>query len=210
MKIIEEKFTELKAVPDLYEFVLENCFLAGGAVRDVILNVTPKDWDVFFRTEEAKDEFIQRFTRKMEETGIGNFNYKDFQFITLYTGSPSHVTNKFDWNVNQQFYEFGKSMGRGYFIPKELRLNTDCEKPLAAYLRLPDMISKGFTISKEELMFTIAFISARTNFENLDNEFEWISSGGGFIGAHAATNAVQRAKADAKHPRHSKLAKALK
>lgn len=211
MKELDKKILELKRVPGLYNFTLENCFIAGGAVRDTIRGVKPKDYDLFFRDEESKDEFIQKFGNSMKITGIGNYNYKDFQFITLYTGSPRAVINRFDWNVNQYFYEFGNVERRmGRFCPKELKLNTNCEKPLSAYLRLPDMLSKGFTITKEELMFTLSYINNRVNFDNLDNEFEWVSDNGGAIGSKAAKNAIERAKKDAKHPRHSKLVKALK
>lgn len=61
-------------------------------------------------------------------------------------------------------------------------------------------------------MFTISYITSRVDIHNtdLDKEFEWVSSGGGMIGGRAAKNAVERARKDAKHPRHSKLVQALK
>jgi hypothetical protein len=211
---LDEKTKDLKAVPGLYEFAMENCFIAGGAVRDSRRGVQPKDYDLFFRSDASRDEFIETFGKLMEITGIGNYNYNDFQFITLYTGSPLSVISKFDWNVNMMYHEFNNNkLYRSTYVPGELKLNVDCEKPLSAYLRLPDMINKGFKISKEELMFTLAFIGQRVNLKNLDNldkEFEWVSAGGGMVGAGAARKAVERALEDAKHPRHSKLAKALK
>jgi hypothetical protein len=210
---LDTKIQELREIPGLYEFVLKNCFIAGGAVRDAIRDVKPKDYDIFFRTEEAKEEFIQIFSKRFTETSIGNFNYKDFQFITLYTGTPQQVVDTFDWNVNQEYYEFGKNNPKylSRIREKYLTLNTNCRKPLSAFLRLPDMLKKGYEIEKEELLYVLSFISqvsAVRGDVDLSKEFEFVSSGGGFIGSDKAERAVKRATQEA--VKHSPLYKVMK
>lgn len=204
VKEIDAKIQQLAEIPGLYQFILDNCFVAGGAVRDIARNVKPKDWDIFFRTEEAKDEFIVRFGKYCTKTGIGNFNYQDFQFITLYTGTPEEVIGQFDWNVNQRYYEFGTSDKSYYKYPSSsqpLRFNCKARKPLSAYLRLPDMLAKGYTIEQEELMFLLSFLAQTAPVRggcDLSNEFEFMSSGGGYIGASKAEKAIERASEEAK------------
>lgn len=200
MKHLDDKALELKKIDGLYEFVIENCFFAGGAVRDVARGESPRDYDMFFRTEEAKEKFINQFSIKCEETSIGNFNYKDFQFITLYTGTPTAVTKTFDWDVNMQWYDFThkqtlETTGKVY-----LRFNVNARKPLSAFLRLPDMLSKGYKIEKEEMLFVLFFIAQTCPVRagaDLSSHFEFMSSGGGFIGSKKAESAVLRASEEA-------------
>lgn len=198
---VMKKIEELKKVPSLYEFTLEHCFLAGGAVRDLARNEKPKDWDLFFYTEEGKEEFVKNFGRFCTETGIGNFNYNDFQFITLYTGTPEEVVNIFDWNVNMQYVSLNENKYRYWNSNfSELRFNCDARKPLSAYLRLPDMLTKGYRINKEEMMFMLSFIAQTSPIRggaDLSKEFEFVSSGGGFVGSDKAENAVNRASEEA-------------
>jgi hypothetical protein len=181
MKKIMDKMELLKKVPDLYDFTLNHCFVAGGAIRDINRSVEPKDYDLFFRTKEAIDEFKTKFSKYMEETGLGNFNYgKDIQFITINYGTPEKVVGEFDWNVNQVYYEFNRLTSYklvSRFIAMfrsndtELVFNINSSYPLSAFLRLPYMIQKGFTISPKEFAFVTAYISAR-GFLNSEEEMK--------------------------------------
>lgn len=159
MKQILEKFEELKIVLDLHDFVMNNCFVAGGAVRDLRRNKTPKDYDIFFKTEEAKEQFVQKFAGYCVETGLGNFNYNDFQFITINVGSPEKVIARFDWNVNQCYFDpTDKRKFSSYYVPEYLQFNCNSDYPLSAFLRLPYLIEKGFKIEPKEFAFVAAFI----------------------------------------------------
>lgn len=183
MNSILTKMKELKKIPDLYEFVMENAFLAGGAVRDLTRGQKPKDYDIFFKTKKAKDEFVKNFSKHMKETGIGNYNWHDFQFITIRHGTPQEVTDTFDWNVNQVFFDFdGSYLGGERFGGIVLRINTKCDKPLSALLRLPYLLKKGFTIDEKELLFALTFTSTVVNLrstEAVEDQLEFMSSGGG-------------------------------
>lgn len=210
MKSLDIKIKELSYIDGLYEFVLENCFIAGGAVRDTLRGKEPKDYDLFFRTEVAKEVFIARFSKHFSETGLGNFNYGKFQFITLYTGTPQEVVSTFDWNVNMVFYEFG-SRGVYQHTINTLHFNVNARKPLSALLRLPYLIEKGFKIEGKELMFLVSFISQVTNLKagsDLSEQFEFMSSGGTYVDSASAERAVSRASEEA--VKHSPLYKAMK
>jgi hypothetical protein len=178
------KMEELKLVPFLYEFVMEHGFIAGGAVRDVVRSKIPKDYDIFFKTEHAKNDFISKFGKSypMTETGIGNFNFRDFQFITIRFGSPRQVIETFDWNVNMAFLDFATKKITVETTNNELHINCKSEKPLSALIRLPYMVQKGFRISEEEMLFAMTFVSTivdLTNSESVAKQSEFMSSGGG-------------------------------
>lgn len=164
MKKIMDKMQELQMVPGLYDFVIKNCYLAGGAVRDLNRDVKPKDYDIYFLTADAIEEFGNRFGRNgMDVTALGNFNYNDFQFITVTHGLPKDVVGKFDWNVNMQYYLFGEKSSHAMeyvnTIGKpELRFNLKSQYPLSAFIRLPYLIEKGYYISPKELIFVTSYL----------------------------------------------------
>ncbi len=180
---ITDAILELKEVPDLYEFSQEHCFLAGGAVRDVVREREPKDWDIFFKSEAAKDEFISRFGRKMELTGFGNYNWKKFQFITMETGSPTKVTGTFDWTVNMVYFDFALGQfGGNTHHNNFLNINTKARTPLSAIMRLPYLLEKGFLIDQKELLFAYTFVSVSVDLkcpEAVNNQYNFISGNGG-------------------------------
>lgn len=180
--IVMAKIKELQRVPGLYDFVLANCFLAGGAVRDTIRQQKPKDWDIFFKTEAAKNEFVSRFSDGMDQTGFGNLNYYDFQFITLDTGTPEKVIGNFDWDVNQVYFDFATNrLGGNVSSNNYLRLNTEARTPLSAIMRLPHLLSKGFLIEQKELLFAYTFVSLKVNLASptaVQAQNSFISNGG--------------------------------
>jgi hypothetical protein len=210
---IEVKMRELQKIPGLFEFVMEHAFLAGGAVRDLARNKTPKDWDIFFKSEDAKNEFVKRFSSGMVETGIGNFNYANFQFITIRWGTPEEVINTFDWNVNMLYYDFLRERARngavwGFYDGVYLKINTNAEKPLASLLRLPYLIEKGFRIEQDELLFALSFVSKAVNLqssESVMDQAEFMSACGGPTGKIDDT--IKRASEAA--IKHSPLYKAM-
>jgi len=208
--LIDNKILELSKISGLYEFTIANCFLAGGAVRDIVRQKIPKDWDIFFKTDAAKDEFLAKFSGKMELTGFGNYNWKMFQFITMETGTPQKVTDTFDWNVNQVYYDFASSRfgGQTQDTMMHLMLNTKAKTPLSAIMRLPYFIEKGFKIDQKELLFCLTFISIAVNLtshEAVSNQKNFTSGNGGEVGG--IEGVIERAKKAALE--QSPLCKAL-
>lgn len=167
MSTLELKLNTLKKIPDLYEFTLENCFIAGGAARDTIRSTPPKDYDMFFLSDSAKDEFIRKFGNHCTVTGFGNYNWDEFQFITLVTGSPESVTDTFDWNVNQVWFNLkAKRFGGHLSTSNYLMFNCKSRTPLSAIMRLPMLIKKGYVIEPKELLFAYTFVALSVNMAN--------------------------------------------
>lgn len=133
-RILNETFEEF--LNEFYDervktFLRQNLFFAGGCIRSLVLNETPKDYDLFFRTEEAKDLFISwlefnhnaissPFTNmkklllaRMSQTkNAATFHLtknnkvdKVIQCVSLFSGSPKEVIGNFDFTVNMNYYD---------------------------------------------------------------------------------------------------------
>lgn len=198
MNKLMTKMLELKKIPGLYEFTMANCFCAGGAVRDIARDREPKDYDIFFKTKEAIDEFKQKFSHLTTETVLGNFNLDDFQFITMYYGSPTKVVAKFDWNVNQVFVNFTehKPTAWGGVHFNDLTFNCNASYPLSALLRLPRLIEMGFKINAKEFAFVVAFIAAKgclSSTERCQKELAFVPSADSQMNLNGLPERAQKA-----------------
>jgi hypothetical protein len=160
---------QLEQIPGLRNFVEHNMYLAGGAVRDLLRKKVPNDYDLFFRTGEAKDEFVRRFSRAMTGTPFKNFEItlngtfkigpSKVQFITMFTGSPEKVVGGFDWSVNMVWADLSQtSLTKAeapfhYPNPYDncLYFNLDATHAFSAIERLPRFLAMGYTISAVEL-----------------------------------------------------------
>lgn len=129
--ILESKFREkieetlkLRFNKQIIEFIYENCFVAGGAVRDFIIDRRHNDIDIFFKDknkiQEFKDLFVKynladfsnKWYRPYNSTHTCNFIVTNYaitigrlQFITFRTGEPIDIVNTFDFTINQCYYD---------------------------------------------------------------------------------------------------------
>ena len=105
--------------PEFSKFVEDNCFLAGGAVRDYVKSNGSfdqiKDYDIFFKTKEALDQFLRNkiIDRMQHHPTSGCYNLItietgytiDIQFVTMKYGSPQQVVNTFDFMQNKGYID---------------------------------------------------------------------------------------------------------
>lgn len=152
----------------LYDLVYENCFFAGGCVRDLFLNVKPKDWDIFFTNAQAAKEFllyvlldpVLQYVFKVYKDSNRTFTLKiggkTLQFITLTSGPPDKVVSEFDFQINANYYfpktgkiDIDEHLETGDVA---LRMQPRCINPYSAMSRVPKLLSKGFSISPQELV----------------------------------------------------------
>lgn len=119
---IKSKTQEIeKALPEEFQETFRNsCFLAGGAVRDLLIGKKPKDWDIFFNLGNS---CIDNFLKDLGKTyGYPNMiiqfksdnalsvliNGQQVQFIgKKYAGHPDYVINRFDFTNSMGYYDIG-------------------------------------------------------------------------------------------------------
>jgi hypothetical protein len=113
----------------------DDMYLTGGAVASLLQGETPKDWDIYFRTEEAQKEVISTFVNSFsDEIAVYDEKYRDIvtsekvitenatslkngiQFITKYNGSPDVVRESFDFVHCKPYFDFRTNQ---LFISKE-------------------------------------------------------------------------------------------
>lgn len=121
---IKRRCEEIKTLINqaLPELNLQNAYISGGAIRDLLDDKTPKDWDIYFNTENDVIEtrrileaYRNRNPDLATETSYGNYNikiqespnqYVVVQFILAFWGTPSEMIKTFDFTINSSYYKF--------------------------------------------------------------------------------------------------------
>lgn len=138
------------------DLVRQKCYFAGGAIRDLSRQLTPKDYDLYFIDDVSIAKFKELSANEfsLRVTKIGNYNQKDTQaqFITLLSGLPDSVTKRFDFTINNGYYipaldVLQKGDMSNLLIPGE-----NIESPMNSLVRLKKFQDKGFTIDENTLI----------------------------------------------------------
>jgi hypothetical protein len=171
------EFLCLEGYSDLSTIIVENCYVAGGAIRELARysekdEVNIKDYDIYFKTEESLKKFVIEFNRFHRETeGLYSFVYektsvniriggalcanKPFSFITAYTGQPERIINQFDFVENMNFYDIATRkihLERDGWNSGTLHYNKNATKPFSALVRAVKFVEeRKYTIGKREL-----------------------------------------------------------
>jgi hypothetical protein len=160
--------------PALYTLFEENCFFAGGTFYSLITKSKINDFDVFFNTEQAKNEFVTLYEKEYGRTHNSYktqnaFTFKNgslpapVQFIHFQVGSPKEVISRFDFVHCQN-----------YFVPKTqeihftsyidtvhgyLMVNIDATYPLKGLERMGNFLKRGFTIEPYQCLLLAKLIN---------------------------------------------------
>lgn len=141
---------------EVKDLIKTKSYFAGGAIRDLMRDEPPKDYDLFFIDEESVELFKNLVKKEfsLKKTKIGNFNSQTtgVQVITLVSGSPDSVVDTFDFTINQ-----------GYYLPQmDLLLKGEvtgilkvCPKllsPLQALCRVEKFRKKGYDCPMQVLV----------------------------------------------------------
>lgn len=132
--------------------IRNNCYLAGGAIRDIVRGREPKDFDIYFTTEFGATLMESDLIRAgFIKSDIGTLYKGNVQFITCVCGPASEVVDTFDFTINQGHFGFlyeNLNPGCG---GEDLIYVHKCRKPMAALIRVAKFIEQGYTISESEL-----------------------------------------------------------
>jgi len=120
-RIVRKKMMEIEnTLPEKFRHQFKaNCFLAGGAIRSILVGKRVKDWDIFFNSDSDR---ITGFLQELGNTyGHPNLiiQYKSdnalsvlingtmVQFIgKKYSGTPDHVIGRFDFTNSMGYYDY--------------------------------------------------------------------------------------------------------
>jgi len=161
--------------------------LAGGCLRDYLVNEKIKDIDVFPKNQAGQDFIISKLKEKgklmSENARLSNYtvNGKWFQVVKgQFYDSPEALINNFDYTICCIGYD-GKDLSthENFFEDlacKRLRTNT-LTFPLSSLERIQKYIKKGYTACNGT-MLSLAKAVATVNFESNDeNRLEFYPDG---------------------------------
>ena len=146
--IIKSVESTLSEDPNLFNFLSQNAYIAGGAVRDVIdFNESYNDIDIFFYTKDAADKIATYDFSKFQHFDVkkhpnGTVKIGEISIITRYYGSIEDILMKFDFNVNQRALTFTGDLvvPKAYLYLKHrvshLVINNNARNKVGTLLRL--------------------------------------------------------------------------
>ena len=151
---------------------IPGCFLAGGAVLSLVTKTPINDYDVYPKNEEglirAIEEFMDRgFCANISDKAVTFVLNNELdsegrrrmgQIILGYYPTAESIFKNFDFTVCMGAYDFDTLeyvFGEDFLTDiasKTLRYNVNTLYPLASFVRTRKYTSKGYKVSKAELM----------------------------------------------------------
>lgn len=153
----------LEYVKDRYKLnndTANKLYIAGGAIRSLILNEEVKDYDIFIENDEVKTLLLEESKTKCNGSYISDnaitlySPYGQIQIITTKTGFPWEVIDEFDFVMNQNYYCPNLTVAGvcdGLYIAdidtvmsKKLKINKHCRNKLGTLARLAKFLERGY------------------------------------------------------------------
>lgn len=154
------KYVELLKKVGLTDMDLMGSFIAGGAIRSIVLDEPVKDVDIFCHNQEVIDNIdnnlgINQFLLSGYNSSENATSFKidgvQFQIITVKTGQPLEVIGEFDFEMNMNYVELVDTThvyihNKAAVEGKVLTINPKCRNKLGTLARLEKFIKRGYTI----------------------------------------------------------------
>jgi len=150
--------------------------IAGGSIRDKLLNVKIKDYDVFVQDKDTEQKLMEFFNNNGKEGRVNDYlaNYtyekKWIQIVRgkYYNMKTTELIDSFDYTICMAMITTdGIKVGEHFFEDlknKRLRINK-ITYPLATLERLQKYIKKGFTACNGTLLEIVKAIQ-KVNLED--------------------------------------------
>jgi hypothetical protein len=164
----------------LPEDIREKVAVAGGAVRDKLLDVDIKDYDLFVQDKETEDKLMEFYKANGKEGNVNsqlaNYTYegKWIQIIRgkYYNMETTELIDSFDFTITMAMVTMKHGLRVGEFFyegiaTKHLRINR-LDFPLSSLERMQKYIKKGYTACNG----TLLTLTRELQKVNLDNPQE--------------------------------------
>lgn len=170
-----------RSLKDVFKLLPDNCWIAGGALRSLLVHEKVNDYDIwaadplrvvgFMKSKCADEDSGVRLT--FEDDNVANFKVhgRKIQVIKKYAfASPLDTINAFDFTIVAAAYD-GKTIvahDRFYMDNAQRRLViVDLKKPMSTLMRAFKYAERGYRICPVALNRIIRTISdMRLDFDN--------------------------------------------
>jgi hypothetical protein len=190
--MLSEKVTfyfQKQILGKLPEDIREKVAVAGGAVRDKLLDVDIKDYDLFVQDKETEDKLISFYRaygkEGNENSQLANYTYegKWIQIIRgkYYNMETTELIDSFDFTITMAMVTMKHGLRVGEFFyegiaTKRLRINR-LDFPLSSLERMQKYIKKGYTACNGTFL-TLARELQKVNLDNpQENSLTFYSDG---------------------------------
>ncbi len=152
---------------NVQKIIKEKSFITGGCISSMLSDAFVNDYDIYFHTstdadivreyfKSQKPDYTKKYHVKLITDNAINLSDK-IQLITKFTGSPSEVTDKFDWQHIKSYYDCNTeklhltSDVYQLVVEKDL-IYTGSDYPLSSLMRLKKYIKKGWNVSNTTIL----------------------------------------------------------
>lgn len=164
---------------ELPEEIVNDIYIAGGAIRSMILDEEIKDVDIFFKTKNSYEHiknlqvgFLTNNARTIYVEGL------QYQLIITDNDIPYDLVNRFDFTMNSNYYDYSRDE---IFVKdlcsiqnKWLVINKLCRNKLGTLARLFKFMERGYKITDRltllELGVALTKCEPVFTFEELEEE----------------------------------------
>jgi hypothetical protein len=185
---------------NIQKIIKEKSFITGGCIPSMLIDEFVNDYDIYFHTsvdvdivreyfKSQKPDYTKKYHVKLITDNAINLSDK-IQLITKFTGSPSEVTDKFDWQHIKSYYDCNTeklhltSDVYQLVVEKDL-IYTGSDYPLSSLMRLKKYIKKGWNVSNTTILhIALDFVEAM----NKKEEERRKSEASDFINYNGITN----------------------
>lgn len=172
---------------NVQKIIKEKSFITGGCIPSMLTDEFVNDYDVYFHSATdaqivreyfklQKPDYTKKYHVKLITDNAINLSDK-IQLIIKFTGSPSEVTDKFDWQHIKSYYDCNTeklhltSDVYQLVVEKDL-IYTGSDYPLSSLMRLKKYIKKGWNVSNTTILhIALDFVEAMNKAE-LNRKFE--------------------------------------
>jgi len=173
-------------------FIKNECYIAGGCLRNFIMSIAINDIDLYFKTkdgalffknlfEERKFDVFKKDVQVLSETKnaitLKRSHYQPFQFVTKEAGPPQEVVyGTFDFENCMAWYDpatnyVSYDIMLNSLNTRELMYNTQSKNPLNSIKRLIKFQKMGFDITEKCLFNMFKQSKERTDIKQF-NEYK--------------------------------------
>lgn len=142
--------------PELCALFDAEAYVAGGAIASLLRGETPKDYDIFLRTEETvgrvKIALLGKATCSTDRALSFDLDGMSIQLITAHWDQPEAMVGRFDFVHCMGYYDYAH---RTLSVPAETASSCDdsmlvyraAANPVRSFVRAIKLEQRGWTLS---------------------------------------------------------------
>ncbi len=174
--MVLENVTKTNAYKKLYDYgkylPVNNSYIAGGAIKDILDDKNPRDLDIYFENDRDFDTGLEWYKWSTDfDLSYQNDNVIAFiekstgmvvELIGIVKGTPKDIINTFDFTIDKvalvrvedtysDGFKYSFYYKEGFFESltlKNLVIDGDLKNPIASFKRLIKYSGYGYSIDK--------------------------------------------------------------